>query len=157
MCQWDAPFCPIVSACGRPLVPTVDNGRVTLSLPEDQVYAAIGEDGFRRLVASFYRQIPGDSILGPMYPAGDLEGAETRLRQFLVFRFGGPPTYIEQRGHPRLGMRHGPFPINQAARERWIFLMNNAFTEAALPAEAEQTLRDFFEHVATFLINRKET
>ncbi len=120
------------------------------------MFAAIGEEGFARLVHAFYRQIPGDSILGPMYPAADLEGAEGRLRDFLIFRFGGPPAYIERRGHPRLGMRHMPFPIDLAARNRWIFLMDNAFTEAALPAEAEAVLRAFFEHVATFLINRKE-
>jgi hemoglobin len=130
---------------------------VTPTLPEDQVYATIGDDGFQRLVNAFYRQIPTDDILGPMYPANDWAGAEKRLRNFLIFRFGGPPTYIEERGHPRLGMRHGPFPINQAARERWILLMNNAFAEAALPKEAEEVLRPFFEHVATFLINRKES
>lgn len=126
------------------------NGRVTPTLPDDQVYATIGDDGFERLVRAFYRQIPGDDILGPMYPAADMAGAEARLRGFLIFRFGGPPTYIEERGHPRLGMRHGPFPIDGAARDRWVQLMNTAFAEAALPAEAEQTLRAFFEHVATF-------
>ena len=126
-------------------------------LPDDEVYATIGEEGFRRLVAAFYRQIPGDAILGPMYPATDLAGAEERLRDFLIFRFGGPAVYIERRGHPRLGMRHGPFPIDRAARDRWILLMDNAFAETGLPAEAEATLRGFFEHVATFLINRKET
>lgn len=133
------------------------NGKVTPTLPEDQVYAEIGDAGFHRLVAAFYRQIPGDDILGPMYPAADLAGAETRLRNFLIFRFGGPPTYIEERGHPRLGMRHGPFAIDAAARDRWMAIMNNAFAEAALPPAAEATLRPFFEHVATFLINRKET
>ena len=133
-----------------------DNERVPPSLPEDQVFAQIGEDGFRRLVAAFYRQIPSDDILGPMYPKADLEGAESRLRDFLIFRFGGPPTYIERRGHPRLGMRHMPFPIVHAASRRWVQLMDNAFAEAALPAESEETLRAFFEHVATFLINRKE-
>ena len=136
---------------------SVDNNSVPLTLPDDKVYDAIGDEGFHRLVHAFYRQIPADDIIGPMYPANDLDGAETRLRQFLIFRFGGPQTYIEQRGHPRLGMRHGPFPINTEARNRWISLMNNAFAEASLPPEAEQTLRDFFDHVATFLINRKET
>lgn len=136
---------------------SVDNNIVPLTLPDDKVYDAIGDEGFHRLVHAFYRQIPADDIIGPMYPANDLDGAETRLRQFLIFRFGGPQTYIEQRGHPRLGMRHGPFPINTEARNRWMALMNNAFAEAALPLEAEQTLRDFFDHVATFLINRKET
>lgn len=130
---------------------------VPLTLPEDQVYQHIGDAGFQRLVNAFYRQIPQDDILGPMYPVSDLEGAETRLRNFLIFRFGGPPDYIEQRGHPRLGMRHAPFPINEAARNRWMLLMENAFREAALPAEAEETLRAFFAHVATFLINRKES
>lgn len=127
------------------------------TLSEDQVYAAVGDEGFARLVHAFYRQIPADEILGPMYAGTDLSGAETRLRQFLIFRFGGPQTYIEQRGHPRLGMRHGPFPIDGEARNRWISLMNNAFIEASLPPEAEQTLRGFFDQVATFLINRKET
>lgn len=126
------------------------------ALPEDKVYELIGEDGFRRLVRAFYRQIPGDDLLGPMYPAQDLQGAEERLAGFLIFRFGGPQTYIEQRGHPRLRMRHAPFAVNRAARDRWIAIMNNAFAEAALPPEAEVLLRGFFEHVATFLINRPE-
>ena len=73
------------------------------------------------------------------------------------FRFGGPPTYIEERGHPRLRIRHAPYVVDTRARDRWVALMNEAFAEAALPAEAEQTLRPFFEHVATFLINRQES
>ncbi len=91
-----------------------------------------------------------------MYPRHDLAGAEERLRDFLIFRFGGPQRYLEQRGHPRLRMRHGPFPIGQAARDRWIELMNNALAEAALPSEAEALLRAFFDQVATFMINRPE-
>ncbi len=89
-----------------------------------------------------------------MYPASDLAGAEERLRDFLIYRFGGPQRYIEQRGHPRLRMRHAPFPIGQAARDRWIQLMNNAMAEAALPAEVEAMLREFFAGVATFMINQ---
>jgi hemoglobin len=89
-----------------------------------------------------------------MYPPDDLPGAEIRLRDFLVSRFGGPPRYLEQRGHPRLRMRHAPFPIDAAARERWIALMDRAFAEAALPPHAEDVLRDFFGSVATMLINR---
>jgi hemoglobin len=122
--------------------------------PEDQVYSLIGEEGFTRLVAAFYRQIPTDDILGPMYPSHDLPGAEQRLRDFLIFRFGGPPRYIEDRGHPRLRMRHAPFAIDGPARHRWVQLMDNALAEAALPAAADQTLRTFFHHTATFLINR---
>lgn len=126
-------------------------------MDEIDLYAAIGEDGFRRLIGAFYRQIPGDPILGPMYPAHDLAGAESRLRDFLVGRFGGPPRYIEQRGHPRLRMRHAPFPINPAARERWLELMDAAIDEAQLSDDAAAFLRDFFGAVATMLVNRPET
>lgn len=126
-------------------------------MDEIDLYAAIGEDGFRRLVGSFYRQIPGDPILGPMYPAHDLAGAESRLCDFLVGRFGGPPRYVEQRGHPRLRMRHAPFPISQAARERWLELMEAAIDQAQLPDDAAALLRDFFAAVATMLVNRPET
>ncbi|NJL92797.1 MAG: globin [Anaerolineae bacterium] len=101
--------------------------------PEPNLYALIGEGGFERLVAAFYRRIPADDVLGPMYPADDLPDAEQRLRDFLIFRFGGPPRYLEQRGHPRLRMRHAPFAIDQAARDRWMTLMEAAMQEANLP------------------------
>jgi len=123
-------------------------------MEESDVYQAVGEDGFRRLIAAFYRQIPGDSILGPMYPADDLIGAEERLRDFLIFRFGGPGRYIETRGHPRLRMRHNPFPITEAARNRWVEIMSRALDEAALPEEPAAVLREFFSSTATFLRNR---
>jgi hemoglobin len=123
-------------------------------LDEGRVYDVVGEDGFARLVRAFYRQVPGDDLLGPMYPPEDLEGAEVRLRDFLVGRFGGPQRYMEQRGHPRLRMRHAPFTIDHAARERWLLLMENALAEAALPADAEATLRPFFVAVATMMVNR---
>ena len=122
-------------------------------LSEGEVYARIGEDGFARLVHAFYAQVPGDDILGPMYPADDLPGAEERLRDFLVGRFGGPPRYIEQRGHPRLRMRHMPFAVNMTARNRWVQLMDRALEEAALPADAASLLQGFFHHMATFMIN----
>lgn len=122
-------------------------------MEENQIYELIGEEGFTRLIAAFYQQIPQDDILGNMYPSQDLAGAEKRLRDFLIFRFGGPKTYIAERGHPRLRMRHAPFEINQAARDRWIHLMDNAFTEANLPAEAEKALRRLFDDWATFLLN----
>jgi hemoglobin len=125
-------------------------------MDDQEIYSLIGEDGFRRLIGAFYKQIPGDDLLGPMYPAHDLAGAEERLRDFLIFRFGGPQKYIEERGHPRLRMRHVPFVIGQTERNRWIQLMNNAFAEAALPAEAESMLREFFNGVATFMINRPQ-
>jgi hemoglobin len=120
---------------------------------DGDVYALIGEDGFRRLVGKFYTQVPADDILGPMYPPDDLEGAEERLRLFLIGRFGGPPTYVEKRGHPRLRMRHAPFRLDEKARNRWVQLMDRALDEAELPAEAVQVLRPFFHGVATFLRN----
>ncbi len=81
-------------------------------------------------------------------------GAEIRLRDFLVGRFGGPPRYIEQRGHPRLRMRHMPYALDQAARDRWMNLMTNAAHEAQLPPDATALLLEFFGAMATFLINR---
>jgi len=122
-------------------------------ISEGQIYGQIGEEGFTRLVAAFYRQVPGDDILGPMYPAEDLPGAEERLKEFLVGRFGGPQRYIEQRGHPRLRMRHMPFKLDQRARDRWVSLMELALEEAQLPKESSDLLCAFFHHMATFLMN----
>jgi hemoglobin len=126
-----------------------------LIVDDTEIYPAIGEDGFQRLVAAFYRQVPTDDVLGPMYPPDDLAGAEARLRDFLVGRFGGPQRYIEQRGHPRLRLRHLPFPINSAARDRWLELMTRALDEAALPADVTNVLRPFFHAVAATMINRE--
>jgi hemoglobin len=121
---------------------------------DEELYAVIGEDGFARLVRAFYAQVPEDDVLGPMYPAHDLPGAEERLRDFLVGRFGGPTRYIEQRGHPRLRMRHAPFAIDEAARNRWVTLMDRALDEARLPEDASSVLREFLHAMATFMINR---
>ena len=118
------------------------------------VFEAIGEEGFQRLVSAFYKQVPSDDILGPMYPPEDLAGAEQRLRDFLVGRFGGPARYVEQRGHPRLRMRHAPFPITEPARNRWLQLMRKALDEAAFPREVDDMLRGFFDAVSTMMINR---
>lgn len=122
---------------------------------EQQIYQRIGEEGFEKLVHAFYKQVPQDDILGPMYPADDLAGAEERLRDFLVGRFGGPPRYVEQRGHPRLRMRHAPFPVDRAARDRWMQLMTKALDEAELPADVSKMLLEFFDGVATFMMNRE--
>lgn len=124
-------------------------------LDELDIFERIGEDGFERLVRGFYARVPDDDILGPLYPADDMAGAEVRLRDFLVGRFGGPMRYVEQRGHPRLRARHAPFPVDDRARDRWVSLMNQALDEAALPEDAADVLRRFFESTATFLINRR--
>ncbi len=85
---------------------------------------------------------------------GRFPQTEIRLRDFLVFRFGGPQRYIEQRGHPRLRMRHQPFAVNQAARDRWMQLMDRALAETQLAVEPARVLQEFFGTTATFLVNR---
>jgi len=122
-------------------------------IPEDQIHATIGDEGFHRLIAAFYRRVKTDDILGPLYPQQDFAGAEVRLRLFLIQRFGGPTTYSNQRGHPRLRMRHAPFPVDERARNRWIDLMEQALAEVALPADVLPTLRKYFHDTATFMIN----
>jgi hemoglobin len=123
-------------------------------LEEQEIYSVIGEDGFSRLIAAFYRQVPLDPVLGELYPKDDLAGAEQRLRDFLIFRFGGPQRYIEQRGHPRLRMRHAPFAVDAAARDHWLQLMRNALAETALPKEAAAVLWAYFEPTAKAMMNR---
>jgi len=124
---------------------------------EQDVYALVGEEAIARVVAAFYRRVPADDVLGAMYPPEDLEGAEQRLRDFLIYRFGGPQRYIEERGHPRLRARHGRFVIDVRARDRWMQLMTEAIAEADVPAEAADVMRMFLDGVATFLINKGDS
>lgn len=123
---------------------------------DQDLYARIGEDGFKRLVAGFYSRVREDDLLAPLYPDEDWDGAELRLRDFLVGRFGGPQRYVEARGHPRLRMRHAPFPVDRARRDRWIELMGASLDEAELPAAETVFLAAFFDQVATFLLNRAD-
>jgi hemoglobin len=118
------------------------------------IFDALGEDGINRLVAGFYRRVPGDEILAPMYPEADFSGAEQRLRDFLVYRFGGPQRYIEERGHPRLRMRHAPFAIDPDARDRWMLHMGASLDECGFDPQVADAIRAFLDEVATFLINR---
>ena len=123
-------------------------------MDESALYDRIGEDGFRRLIAAFYRQVPDDDILGPMYPQDDMAGAEERLRDFLISRFGGPPKYVLERSHPRLRQRHVRFAIDARGAERWLELMDRALVETELGEEAEALLRPFFVQVAAMMVNR---
>jgi hemoglobin len=123
---------------------------------EHDVYTLIGDEGFTRLVAGFYRRVAEDDLLGAMYPRQDLAGAAERLRGFLVQRFGGPDDYSQRRGHPRLRMRHAPFRVDQAARDRWITLMEQSLTEAQFPEAIERMLRAYFHDTATFMINHAD-
>ena len=99
-----------------------------------------GEAFFERLVAAFYARVAHDPILRPMYPDEDLAAAERRLRLFLMQYWGGPQTYSDERGHPRLRMRHMDFRIDAAARDRWLSLMHDAMVEQDLTDEQETQL-----------------
>lgn len=118
-----------------------------------EVFAQIGVEGITRLVHAFYQRVPTDPLLGPLYPPEDLAGAEERLRDFLLFRCGGLPRYLETRGHPRLRMRHAPYAISSPLRDRWVELMDQAFAEVNLPPDAAVVLQKFLAHTATFLQN----
>ncbi len=112
-----------------------------------------GHPFFERLVDDFYERVGADPSLRPMYPEEDLSGAKERLRLFVEQYWGGPTTYSEQRGHPRLRMRHAPYPVGLDARNAWMGHMTAAVTSADLPAELEQELLAYFDHAATHMIN----
>ena len=113
-----------------------------------------GEETFRRLVARFYAGVAADPVLRRLYPEEDLGPAEDRLRMFLVQYWGGPRTYSEQRGHPRLRMRHAPFGIGTRERDAWLRHMREAVDSLELPAEQEQTLWRYLEMAAHSMQNR---
>jgi hemoglobin len=113
-----------------------------------------GEKTFRRLVHRFYEGVAADPILRPLYPEEDLEPAEERLRLFLIQYWGGPRTYGERRGHPRLRMRHAPFAIGEAEREAWLTHMREAVDELELPEQLEKMLWDYLVMAANSMINK---
>ena len=125
-------------------------------MTEAIVYEQLGEEGMAALVSAFYGRVREDDLIGPTYPADDWEGSEQRLRDFLVFRFGGPERYIEQRGHPRLRMRHAPFRVGQAERDRWVGFMEAAMDETEVPSPSREVLTAFFAHTADFMRNQPE-
>jgi hemoglobin len=129
------------------------------SLPSARTfYAEIGgEPTFRTLVHHFYAGVREDPILRPMYPADDWEGAETRLRMFLEQYWGGPTTYSENRGHPRLRMRHAPFAVDEKARDAWLTHMRAAVDSLELSAEQDATLWGYLEMAARSMQNRFPT
>lgn len=112
-----------------------------------------GHATFDRLVRRFYEGVRDDPVLWPMYPEDDLEGAIWRLRSFLEQYWGGPRTYQEQRGHPRLRMRHQPFAINPAAKERWLSHMRDAVDELGLAELDRAMLWDYLERAALSMVN----
>ena len=120
----------------------------------EEVFQQLGEDGIADMVAAFYRRAHTDDLIGSMYPQDDWEGSEKRLRDFLTYRFGGPDTYIRERGHPRLRMRHAPFAIGVAQRDRWLELMAAAMDETGVPDPTRQMLDAFFAQVADAMRNQ---
>lgn len=115
-----------------------------------------GQKTFERLVRHFYEGIKADPVLLPMYPEDDLEGAIWRLSSFLQQYFGGPHTYSEQRGHPRLRMRHAPFKVNPEAKDRWLTHMRAAVDTLELSALDEGELWDYLERAAHSMVNTFE-
>ncbi|HJB63997.1 MAG TPA: globin [Candidatus Microbacterium pullistercoris] len=115
-----------------------------------------GHDTFRRLVDVFYREVAEDAELRDMYPEEDLGPAADRLRLFLEQYWGGPTTYGDTRGHPRLRLRHQPFRITPDARDRWLRAMRVAVDEAELSPLHEATLWDYLERAAFAMVNTFE-
>jgi hemoglobin len=124
------------------------------SVQSETFYAQVGgEKTFRRLVHRFYEGVAGDPELRAMYPEEDLGPAEERLTLFLMQYWGGPTTYSEQRGHPRLRMRHVPFRVDRAAHDAWLRHMRVAVESLELPAEHEKRLWDYLVYAAASMVN----
>ncbi|GAA0946727.1 globin [Actinocorallia libanotica] len=124
---------------------------------EVSFYEAVGgEETFRRLVHRFYQGVAADPVLRPMYPEEDLGPAEERLRLFLMQYWGGPTTYNELRGHPRLRMRHVPFTIGERERDAWLRHMRDAMDELDLHPQAAELLWTYLYRAAQSLVNSED-
>src|SRR5690606_22116762 len=122
--------------------------------PTQSFYEAVGgEATFERLIAIFYEQVAEDEILRPMYPEEDLAPAARRFQLFLEQYWGGPHTYSEERGHPRLRMRHAPYVIGERERDAWLRCMRHAMDEVALPEEYDKVMWEYMERAADFMRN----
>ncbi|GAB3222989.1 globin [Glycomyces halotolerans] len=122
--------------------------------PTQSFYEAVGgAETFQRLTQAFYEQVADDEILRPLYPEEDLAPAARRLQLFLEQYWGGPHTYSEERGHPRLRMRHAPFVIGERERDAWLDCMRTAMDAVALPAEYDTVMWEYMERAADFMRN----
>ncbi len=108
-----------------------------------------------RVVARFYAEVAEDEVLSAMYPDADLAdgSAARRLAMFLAQYWGGPTTYSQERGHPRLRMRHAPFVVNRDAKERWLTHFRAGLDEVALPPELDARFWDYVNYAAEFMLN----
>ncbi len=112
-----------------------------------------GEATVRRIVARFYEGVAGDALLRPMYPEEDLGPAEERFALFLMQYWGGPTTYSQQRGHPRLRMRHAPFAVDSRARDHWLRHFRDALDSVGLTPEQDARFWEYVTHAANFMVN----
>lgn len=127
-----------------------------MTTPPAQIsfYEAVGgHPTFEALIDRFYEGVAEDPLLRPMYPEEDLVGAKDRFRTFLEQYWGGPKTYGEQRGHPRLRMRHAPFPVSPSARDAWLRHMRDAIDSLDLPPLHADTLWDYMDRAAHSMVN----
>jgi len=125
---------------------------------EMSFYEAVGgEETFSRLVHTFYQGVADDPVLRPVYPSKDLGPAEEHLRLFLMQYWGGPGTYSEQRGHPRLRMRHARFAIGEAERDAWLRRMRAALDDLGLDETLDARLWDYLVMAANSLVNQQPT
>jgi hemoglobin len=122
--------------------------------PTKSFYEAVGGSAtFERLVDAFYEKVADDPVLRPLYPEDDLGPAARRLQLFLEQYWGGPNTYSEERGHPRLRMRHAPYTIGEVERDAWLNCMRYAMDQIALPPEYDQAMWEYMERAADFMRN----
>lgn len=112
-----------------------------------------GEPAFDQLAREFYGGVADDEVLRPMYPEADLGPAQDRLKMFLEQYWGGPGTYSQQRGHPRLRLRHQPFEVTPLARDRWLVHMMAAVDTLGLCPDLDAALRDYLQRAAFSLVN----
>jgi hemoglobin len=132
----------------------MENTTQDAALPPQSLYEAVGgEETFTRLVHRFYAEVRSDPELRAVYPSRDLGPAEEHLRLFLMQYWGGPTTYNERRGHPRLRMRHARFAIGEAERDAWLRHMRTAMDEIELDPEHDQQLWQYLVMAAHSLVN----
>ena len=134
-----------------------DNRQVTTSADGQTFYDAIGGyPTIAKIVDRFYEGVAGDEVLRPLYPEQDLTAAAERFTMFLVQYWGGPTTYSDRRGHPRLRMRHAPFKVTPKAKEHWLLHFRAGLDEANLSPELDAQFWDYVTHAAQFMVNTFE-
>ena len=120
------------------------------------LYEEIGSEAFEQLVSHFYALVSINPVIAPMYPKDDLHGAALRLKMFLEQYWGGPTTYTDERGHPRLRMRHAEFHIDTRARDEWLSCMREAVADLKIREDLKNQLWDYLEMAANAMVNQPD-